>query len=46
MSEGIMNYIKQILFRVRWLVWSDRQRYAYLWNRTQETVYGDYRCKR
>jgi len=40
MTERIMDYIKQILFQIRWLTWSDRARYAYLWNRTQETAYG------
>jgi len=35
---AITEGIREILFRVRWLVMSDRQRYAYLWNRTKETL--------
>jgi hypothetical protein len=34
----ITEYIREVLFRVRWLAMSDRQRYAYLWNRTKETL--------
>jgi hypothetical protein len=34
----IAEYIREMLFRVRWLAMSDRQRYAYLWNRTKETL--------
>ena len=26
------------LFRVRWLVMSDRERYAFLWNRTRRVL--------
>ncbi len=36
MGARIFDYIEKILFRVRWLIMSDRKRYAYLWNRTQE----------
>ncbi|MFC2060357.1 hypothetical protein ACFLTZ_04615 [Chloroflexota bacterium] len=39
MSERIKNYIKQIISQTKWLIMSDNRRYAYLWNRTQETNY-------
>jgi len=35
MSTGVVNYIRKVLFRVRWLTMSDRERYTYLWNRTR-----------
>jgi hypothetical protein len=35
---AIAEYIREILFRIRWLAMSDRQRYSYLWNRTKETL--------
>ncbi len=28
---------RRLSFRLRWLTMSDRQRYAYLWLRTEET---------
>ena len=34
----IAGYVREILFRVRWLTMSDRQKYAYLWNRTKEIL--------
>ena len=39
MRVGIVNYIRQLRFRIRWVIMSDRDRYAYLWNRTR-MVYG------
>jgi hypothetical protein len=33
------NYIKRALFRLRWLAMSDRERYAYLWRQTRESMY-------
>jgi len=38
MKTAITEGIREILFWIRWLVMSDRQRYAYLWNRTKETL--------
>lgn len=38
MRTAISEYIREILFRIRWLVMSDRQRYAYLWEWTKETL--------
>jgi hypothetical protein len=37
MSTAIIDYIKRILFRVRWYTLSDRTRYVYLWNRTKNS---------
>jgi len=34
----IVDYVKKILFRLRWLTMSDKERYAYLWNRTLSTL--------
>jgi hypothetical protein len=34
----IIEYIREVLFRVRWLAMSDRQRYALLWERTKKTL--------
>lgn len=28
--------VKKLAFRVKWLIMSERERYAYLWARTQE----------
>jgi len=39
MSTKALNYLRSIWFRLRWLVMSERDRYAYLWNRTK-TVTG------
>ena len=33
-------YLKRILFRLRWLIMSDRERYTYLWNRTRDSLQG------
>jgi hypothetical protein len=38
MSALVTDYLKRILFRVRWFFWSERERYAYLWNRTQHSL--------
>ncbi len=35
MTAEIVYYLKRILFRLRWLIMSDRERYAYLWNQTR-----------
>ena len=40
MSAGINNYIKKFLFRIRWLTMSQRERYAYLLNRTKNCSWG------
>jgi hypothetical protein len=37
MSTVIADYIKRLLFRLRWLIMSDRERYVFLWNRTRST---------
>lgn len=37
MSAGIVNYIRKVLFGIRWLTMSDRERYTYLWNRTRSS---------
>jgi hypothetical protein len=33
-----VSYISKVIFRVRWLTMSDRDRYAYLWDRTQNSL--------
>jgi len=38
MITEIVYYLKRILFRMRWLIMSDRERYAYLWNRTRSSL--------
>ena len=38
MVVRIINRIKKILFRIRWLTMSDRDRYAYLWSRTRNSL--------
>jgi hypothetical protein len=38
MKTIINGYIREVLFRIRWLVMSDRQRYALLWERTKKTL--------
>ncbi len=38
MSVVVAGYIKRILFRLRWFWWSEKERYAYLWNRTQNSL--------
>ena len=43
MEARIVNYIKKILFQMRWLIMSDRERYAYLWNRTRNIQYHSQR---
>ena len=45
MSTVIADYIKRLLFRLRWLIMSDQARYAYLWNRTRSTLQVPY-CQR
>ena len=37
------NYIKRALFRIRWLAMSDRERYAYLWEQTRESLHNGHR---
>jgi hypothetical protein len=37
-KAAVLERVKDVLFRVRWLTMSDRQRYAYLWNRTKESL--------
>jgi len=34
----IAEYVREILFRIRWLTMSDRQRYALLWERTKKSL--------
>jgi hypothetical protein len=36
MRTAIAEYVREALFRIRWLTMSERQRYAYLWSRTKE----------
>ena len=38
MYKTIMSYANRILFRIRWIILSDRERYAYLWNRTRNSL--------
>ena len=39
MGMRIVNYvIKKILLQVRWFTMSNRDRYAYLWNRTRDSL--------
>ncbi len=38
MYKAIINYFHRILFRIRWIILSDRERYAYLWNRTRNSL--------
>jgi hypothetical protein len=33
--------VKRTLFRVKWFTMSDKDRYAYLWQQTRESMYGD-----
>jgi len=42
MRMVIVNYINKVLFRLRWFCWSERERYAYLWNRTQDSLRQTY----
>jgi hypothetical protein len=42
MSTVIADYIRKLLFRLRWLIMSDQARYAYLWNRTRSTLQVPY----
>lgn len=28
--------VRKVVFRLKWMVWSERTRYAYLWARTVE----------
>lgn len=46
MTRGAMtknNCIKRALFRLRWLAMSDRERYAYLWRQTRESIYSEHK---
>jgi len=38
MCAAIVNRMKRIRFQVRWLTMSDRERYAYLWRRTRDSL--------
>ena len=42
MNMVIADYIKRLLFRLRWLIMSDQARYAYLWNRTRSSLQVPY----
>jgi len=33
--------VKKALFRMKWLTMSDKDKYAYLWEQTRESLYGD-----
>ena len=33
--------VKRALFRIKWLTMSDKDRYAYLWKQTRESMYVD-----
>lgn len=33
-----MKNVRKFLFRLKWLVMSERDRYAYLWERTRESL--------
>jgi len=37
-SLVIVNYIRQIWFRIRWFTMSEKERYAYLWNQTRASL--------
>jgi len=37
------NYLKKVLFRLRWMAMSDRDRYAYLWRQTRGSVSCEHR---
>ena len=37
------NYLKRALFRLRWLGMSDRERYAYLWRQTRDSMSCEHR---
>lgn len=43
MNTVIADYLRKLVFRLRWLVMSDQARYAYLWNRTRSTLPYYYR---
>ena len=42
MRAIIVNHINKILFRLRWPCWSERERYTYLWSRTQNSLRQTY----
>jgi hypothetical protein len=42
MNTMIADCIKRFFFRLRWLIMSDQERYAYLWNRTRSTLQVTY----
>ena len=35
--SGKSNYMKKVIFRLRWMFMSPRKQYAYLWNRTRNS---------
>jgi len=37
------NYFKRTLLRIRWVAMSDRERYAYLWQQTRESMCNENR---
>ena len=37
MSAGMVHLMRRICFRVTWFTMSDREKYAYLWNRTKSS---------
>jgi len=42
MSMIIVDFISKISFQLRWLMMSDREKYAYLWNRTRDSLRAPY----
>ena len=40
MNEGKVDCVRRTLFRIRWLTMSDKERYAYLWKQTRESLYN------
>ncbi len=38
-GRRIIDYINKAWFHLKWLTMSERDRYAYLWNRTRASMY-------
>ena len=38
MARVILNYANRILFKIRWLTMSDKERYIYHWDRTRNSL--------
>lgn len=37
MKTEMRNYLRRLMFRMKWLVMSERERYVYLWGRTRNS---------